>query len=990
MRLNFSFALLFFCALAVLSANAQAQTASIPLTDQELASIISDFEVQVDVYGTWANFDRFENENKYKLKLVEGDWYEIDKETEISGQDVSWKLDLDNAGEHEIFIKVLEDEEYRIYFVRSDAQGFDTKVKMYSVRDKKNCLAEKEEWIHYKMNVVSNTTIEGTRCGIKLSGDWEATGYTEIKIDKIFLHKSLVNRALRRALEPVNKQRRPTAAQVKPLTNSLLDQVVINAHEEGGTTPYVFSLMKTDPSGAPGFSVDMGGTNLSFDLDNEKERSMEIIVGKRTVFQVKLESPEDAKAKFIVDRFPRINYDLSRPAACHDEEVVQLERNNNKYTRELCGIKFGANWETLTTEVDVDIEDIWITRDVVVEAVTAAVQKRDIIASMVFSAQADELNKVIRFIDAFDVDQFQIMGDAAIYTGVPFGLTEPGLWESEKDKYMAITEKQKIKYVLYTPQDIGQNTIQARKVTSSQEGTKIGPDGINSIDAFVDFFEKMQPAKNEEISGEDVANVVTFGGTTKEEALAYMQRFENPETGSSDVMKYLGVNAAGVALASGAELIPAGKWNPAQAAAAAKVAGVKNVAVTGFKDVLSTATTKTKTVASSKRIPIKRATAAKRIDKYIDDAKKIQQLLRDAAIARPNSTTIPKAVNQVTSSIKKMETIKKGVSGSRAAKNLALAANQSLKILREEVLVSATSLQGHTNWGAQAKRFFSQINKIGKSALAYRQVRPFVTTTTKTVTNISRTYRVLSTVGKGGLAVWRTGGAVLKAALLPAGPVGWGVLVVLTAADAAMLTYDYTSMNVNAFDDGVLVVGWDKALRSTYELKVDWLYYRKDPGSMGDPIAVFAFEEAELEGLKEAGIVKDSIQELLTKKIVSLHLAKPKELEENPQGKMVVKLDVIEDDAAVDADGNPVMTTTDYVVQNDVPLTFEKSGEIEILVGHNIVPGEYVFKWNIPNKGVLYQHYIIGGIDDGTGTAMDLDDDGEPDADLPVIYEGMV
>lgn len=226
----------------------------------------------------------------------------------------------------------------------------------------------------------------------------------------------------------------------------------------------------------------------------------------------------------------------------------------------------------------------------------------------------------------------------------------------------------------------------------------------------------------------------------------------------------------------------------------------------------------------------------------------------------------------------------------------------------------------------------------------------------------------------GGSKVWAAGKGIakgigwgvsgvlktVKLALLPAGPVGWGVLIITTGVDVGMAIYDYTATMTYAYDDARLMVNWDREFWSTHELKINFLVYN-GAGTYYEGPTVSFFDVGEVGKQKMSELGMTSLQELITGNKLKLQVYEiiSPEIYKAKQNDLTKKLTVAQ---SLDSEGKPVPGEEVAIILdgkgNGKRITIEKFGNDEanpekveeVIVIHDVAPGLYVAKWTMDGK----------------------------------------
>jgi len=964
--------ILIFVIFSLLFASAYADE-SIPMVQEDIELVAASIKVQVDVEGSWKFFiDNF-GDRKFTLLPEDPVWYKLDNKSGLITA-FTWTLDPDNEGQRKLKISYL-DQEFTVTVIGTGDSG-SSNIFMKDVAGT-NCFSNTKEdgSRDIDFSLFENKVIEGDVCGVKLEA---SSGFgSKISIHNIRLKKEKVHETIERLYTPTNRQRNLTTTEVAPIVTSLLDKIVVEAHETGGYTPYTFDLIRSNRFVDSGYEAEMKTTDLSFDVDDPGKAYMEIFAAKRQVnYVVFMESPEDPKVKFRVVRYDKPNRARGEEPACDEADTFTLERIANKFTRNLCGLSLGANWETLATETDVDIEHIWIEESIITTGVTRAVKGRDVVASTIFSSEVAELSSVIKTLEIFDFDNFQVIEDSVLYIGAPVGLTEPDYFSNEKNKYAVLTSEGVIKYAFYTPSDWVQNQLHVKKPLQNTPATRI--DSFDSIQAFEQFFENsMGRLEPQEISQNEIENIVTFGDLTPAEAQAAYDAIDRKPDEYFDEEEILIADAI---------IVGAGALAGVATTGAAATEGGAAAFTTTKVIVTITATGETITTTAKEAVVlVNRAEAVARLETQRKNLLKMKGVFESILKNNPKSALATRARDAINAALPQ---ISKSLTRVKRAKTLRtmLKAIEASNVYVSAAVDESVRATVWPSWSAKNKALLKKISS--KSFLdGTRNPRLKPAATTKTITKTHKTRKVIHVLKRGGLLLWR-GGKGARLALLPTGPVGWGVLLALGAVDTAMIAHDYTKVNTYVYDDGKLIVGWDKELWSTNEVRIDYIYYRKDAGEIGDVYNVFTFLDSQRESLKSQDLIDNSIGELLDKGILKIYPVVPKgEADVTVEAGDVIKLEGL----TLETEAEPAVTVdVEFVKKPAIKVTAELYGDHEILVGHNAKPGLYVVAWEFADNEPFYELLIIGGIDDGTGSAADIDGDGAPDANIRFYYMGSI
>ncbi|MDO8625364.1 MAG: hypothetical protein Q7R47_04750, partial [Candidatus Diapherotrites archaeon] len=743
---------------------------------------------------------------------LEGDWYTVSGITNLN-------LDLDYPGSENMIVMRYFDREYRIEMVRGPAKGksSDVAIRIVEQNSKQNCFAnpDADGWVGKNVAQFSDTPLEGAACGIKVFADWESLGPTDVQINRIQLYKGTVEQIVREKNDPLNAQRLPNQAAVSGISGEYFNTLTVNANVTSGFASYPFPMIKTEFGT---FEAQMNGTNLNFNLDNEQERSF---------------TASFTPANWIVDlsyggTSREVTFKVLRAdTGCSDQQTLNLDSTDNK-TVELCGLGMRANWEKVAFKTDVQVEGLWIKKETATEILTKFLKGKDLIGSLLFSQKAKEMNQVVRTIDVFDLDNFQGAGDIRMYVGDQFGLAEGNLVDSYKDMYVAITSNGVIEYVLYTPLEWGQNHVGAKKVNNQQRGKQIGtdlPNGIKSMEEFRDFFNNMTDLQPQEISANEIKNIMTFGGATKADAQQALSELANqtPDIGTS-----IGEGATAVALigtaaySSSSSVVRNGLSGAIEKARNLKRPSIQGI-VSRTKQTATTVGSKIKSAPRNTALALRtvaRRGSLKRADAAVSEIGKIKGVLQEALRSSEGSKTLTEAITTVTTNEKAIQGLRDSIlsvgraearlNSKRAlsqAYNAAVqvettASRYSFKEATKTILGKVSAETTAKAFGGVPKPFRISLPVAGNAVETVTQTTQTVRAGGRVWRAVSATARTAGSVARYGFtgASWtiRSGLSTARAVLLPTGPGGWAVFAVLTAVDIGFYNYDYTKLETSA------------------------------------------------------------------------------------------------------------------------------------------------------------------------------------------------
>ncbi|GEM_PF-6802773 len=976
--------LLVVSAILLLGSTVLAET----LTPEEVALVISSNEAQVDVFGSWEWFSQ--KPDHFPL-VLEGGWYTL---SGASGID----LDADALGTgNRVFVNYLN-RWYEIEFRRGASRGksTDAAVKIVELSSNTNCFdqTDSDGWVGRNVSNFFNTPLEGTKCGIKVFADWESAGFdTEVQINKIQLFKGTVESIVQEVIGPLKNQRMPSIKNVSASAGSFIDKLSVKSNETWGKGTYAFDLIKsTNAQLGNILQAKMDNEDLSFNVDNSQERSFTATFAEAS-WLAEMSHAGGQEVTFSITR---------TDTGCKMQETVSLNAGDNKNIT-LCGFGMRANWERLGVS-DVDIEALWISKVDAAKILTNTLKGKDLLASLAFSKKAKQMNEIIRTVDVFDLENFQGAGGLRMYVGEKIGIAEDDLLDFDKYLYVAITADGEIQYVLYTPSRTGENFLKAKKINNTQQGVKIGRDQqIQSFEQFVAFFNSMTELEPQEISAQQINNIVTFGGLEKAQAQEAVAELANTAPSIPELKEI----ATTTALIGAAALTnPNGRVRGGLSTVIQHARNIGRPSIAGVRTRVAALPGQAR-VAATRTVAALRATQRTRqlntLQRALNEIIRIEDVLVRANASSPGATTIQGALHEVQTVL--LPEVRAAQANAQRARNLATVARHSNTAVTNayraaESVVSLGRLTDPTaaaRYRAATTAILNEVDLVStarnveRSRAAVRATQTAVavvrgTRAVQTAQVGGRTFRIISAVGRGSLWTIRSGASVARAALLPAGPIGWGVLVVLTATDIGFITYDYTKLFTSAFDNGELIVNWDRGgLSTSDEIIVHSVIYSKPQTQLGEGVAFFTFDEAGVESLKTQGLITNDFSELASNGKLNVFLAEVLDASADTSAQGIVTLNGTEPNDA----GEEIEVSYPVKKWTSVRLTAEKAGDKSIIVAHDIMPGAYLVEWPSASEDRRYELIVIGGIDDGSGSPM-LDDEGNPVTDMPLIYEGIV